>query len=89
MLRDRSGTAQPTVRADGQLSCPGIGIVLRSDVRASARQYSKEFAMMKLFNDHNREEYIRTIDSIISIVLQVLTLTIQCFGLWWIMHHPH
>jgi hypothetical protein len=44
---------------------------------------------LKLFNNHSREEYIRTIDSIISIVLQVATLAIQCFGLWWIMHHPH
>jgi hypothetical protein len=45
---------------------------------------------MKLFNDHSREEYIRTIDSIISIVLQVVTLAVQCVALWYIIHfHPH
>ena len=43
---------------------------------------------LRLFNDHNREEYIRTVDSLISIVLQVVTLGVQCFGLWYIMHHP-
>ncbi len=42
-----------------------------------------------LYRDHNKEELIRTIDSMISIVLQVTTLGVQIFGLWWIMHHPH
>ena len=42
-----------------------------------------------LYGDHNKEELIRTIDSLIAVVLQMITLGVQCFGLWWIMHHPH
>lgn len=42
-----------------------------------------------LYKNHEREELIRTVDSMISILLQLTTLGVQVFGLWWIMHHPH
>jgi hypothetical protein len=42
-----------------------------------------------LIGDHNREEFIRTLDSIVSIVLQLITLGVQVFGLRYIMTHPH
>ena len=42
-----------------------------------------------LYKDHAKEELIRTVDSLISIVLQLTTLGVQVFGLWWIMHHSH
>ena len=43
----------------------------------------------KLLGDHDREEFIRTLDSIVSIVLQLVTLGVQVFGLWWIIKHSH
>jgi hypothetical protein len=43
----------------------------------------------KLLGDHDREEFIRTLDSIASIVLQLVTLGVQVFGLWWIIKHSH
>jgi hypothetical protein len=42
----------------------------------------------RLIGDHNREEFIRTLDSLVGIVLQVITLGVQVFGLYYIMHHP-
>jgi hypothetical protein len=42
-----------------------------------------------LYKDHEKEELIRTVDSVIGIILQVTTLGVQVFGLWWIMHHSH
>jgi uncharacterized membrane protein len=42
----------------------------------------------KLLGDHNREEFIRTLDSIVSVVLQLVTLGVQIFGLHYIMTHP-
>lgn len=43
----------------------------------------------KLLGDHDREELIRTVDSVISIALQVTTLAVQIYGLHYIMTHPH
>ena len=45
--------------------------------------------IQRLLGDHNREEFIRTLDSLISIVLQLITLGVQIFGLHYIIHHPH
>ncbi len=42
-----------------------------------------------LFEDHAKYEFIRTLDSMLSVILQVTTLAVQCYGLWWITHHPH
>ena len=41
-----------------------------------------------LFEDHAKYEFIRTIDSVLSVLLQVTTLAVQIFGLHWIMSHP-
>ena len=38
---------------------------------------------------HDKKETVRTVDSVISILLQAITLGVQCFGLWYIIHHPH
>ena len=38
---------------------------------------------------HDKKETVRTVDSVISILLQAITLGVQCFGLWYITHHPH
>ena len=35
------------------------------------------------------KETIRTVDSLVSIVLQLAQIAITGFGLWWMMHHPH
>lgn len=43
--------------------------------------------MIKRFLNHDTEELIRTIDSIISIVFQVVMLGVQIYGLHWIMTH--
>lgn len=43
----------------------------------------------KLYRDHDREELIRTVDSVISIVIQFASLSIQAYGLWYITHHTH
>lgn len=43
----------------------------------------------RLYKDHEKEELIRTVDSVISIALQLVTLFVQIFGLIWIMRHPH
>jgi len=42
-----------------------------------------------LYGDHNKEELIRTIDSLISVVLQLATLAVNITGLYWLMHHTH
>ena len=42
-----------------------------------------------LYKDHEKEELIRTVDSIVSFVLQLATLAVQIFGLHYIMSHPH
>jgi hypothetical protein len=41
-----------------------------------------------IFN-HDKKESIRTVDSIISIILQSIAVGIQAYGLWYIMNHPH
>lgn len=38
---------------------------------------------------HDRKETIRTVDSLIAIIIQLVSLGIQGYGLWWIMHHSH
>ena len=38
---------------------------------------------------HDIKETIRTVDSFVSIVLQVAQIGITAFGLWWMMRHPH
>ncbi len=43
----------------------------------------------KLLGDTDREAKIRTVDSVISILLQVTTLAVQIYGLHYIMTHPH
>ena len=45
-----------------------------------------EYAMNKFWT-HEHEELIRTVDSIISIVFQILMLTVQLYGLHYIMTH--
>lgn len=42
---------------------------------------------MKKFLNHDTEELIRTVDSMISIVFQVMMLGVQLYGLHWIMTH--
>lgn len=42
---------------------------------------------MKKFLNHDTEELIRTVDSMISIVFQVVMLGVQLYGLHWIMTH--
>jgi hypothetical protein len=42
---------------------------------------------MKKFLNHENEELIRTVDSIISIVFQIAMLAVQLYGLHWIMTH--
>lgn len=42
---------------------------------------------MKKFLNHDTEETIRTIDSMISILFQVVMLGVQLYGLHWIMTH--
>ncbi len=39
--------------------------------------------------NHDKKESIRTIDSILSIILQLIAVGIQGYGLWYIMNHPH
>ena len=38
---------------------------------------------------HERKETIRTVAAIIAVVLSSIAVTIQSYGLWFIMHHPH
>lgn len=40
-----------------------------------------------LFGSHEREELIRTIDSVVALFIQALQLAVTMFGLWWMMHH--
>ena len=40
-----------------------------------------------LMGDHDREELIRTLDSVIALFIQALQLAVTMFGLWWMMHH--
>jgi hypothetical protein len=42
---------------------------------------------MNKFLNHETEELIRTVDSMISIVFQVIMLGVQLYGLHWIMTH--
>jgi hypothetical protein len=44
--------------------------------------------LKKLYGDHEREEFLRTIDSVVGIFLQLLTLMVQIYGLHYIMTHP-
>jgi hypothetical protein len=44
---------------------------------------------MKKFWTHEHEELIRTIDSIISIIFQIMMLGVQLYGLHFIMTHSH
>ena len=44
--------------------------------------------MKRPFWTHEHEELIRTIDSMVSIVFQVVMLAVQLYGLHWIMTHP-
>ena len=39
--------------------------------------------------NHDSKETLRTIDSVVSIVLQVIQIVLTAYGLWYIMHHPH
>lgn len=43
--------------------------------------------MKALYGDHNKEEWIRTIDSLISVVLQLLNLIVNIVGLRWLIRH--
>jgi hypothetical protein len=43
--------------------------------------------MIKKFLNHETEELIRTVDSMISIVFQIIMLAVQLYGLHWIMTH--
>lgn len=45
--------------------------------------------MKALYGDHNKEELIRTVDSILSVTLQLATLLVNVFGLVWLMRHTH
>lgn len=40
-----------------------------------------------LFEDHAKYEFIRTLDSVLSVILQVTTLAVQIYGLHFIMTH--
>lgn len=42
---------------------------------------------MKKFLTHEVEELIRTVDSMISILFQIIMLAVQLYGLHWIMTH--
>ena len=42
-----------------------------------------------LYKDHAKEELIRTIDSMLSLVLQLAQLAATLVGLHYIMTHPH
>jgi hypothetical protein len=42
---------------------------------------------MKLRLNHDLEEFIRTIDSLVSIVLQIAQLAISFYVLHYITHH--
>jgi len=44
---------------------------------------------MKKFWTHEHEETIRTVNSIISIVFQIVMLSVQLYGLHYIMTHSH
>ena len=44
---------------------------------------------MKLRFNHDLEEFIRTVDSLVSIVLQIAQLGITIFGIHWMIHHAH
>jgi hypothetical protein len=39
--------------------------------------------------NHETEELIRTVDSIISIIFQIIMLGVQLYGLHYIMTHSH
>jgi hypothetical protein len=39
----------------------------------------------QLYGDHNKEELIRTVDSALSVLLQLIAIGIQ--GLWSLVHH--
>ena len=43
--------------------------------------------MNKPFWTHEHEELIRTVDSMVSIVFQIIMLAVQLYGLHWIMTH--
>jgi hypothetical protein len=40
-----------------------------------------------LYKNHDREEWIRTVDSLVSVALQLITLAVQIYGLYWVTHH--
>jgi hypothetical protein len=45
---------------------------------------------MSLFKlDHDQKETLRTIDSFVSILFQVVMLGVQVYGLHYIMTHSH
>jgi hypothetical protein len=39
--------------------------------------------------NHDTKETLRTLDSVISIVLQLVQIVLTSYGLWYIMHNPH
>ena len=42
-----------------------------------------------LMGDHDREELIRTFDSVIALFIQVLQLAVTVYGLHFMMTHSH
>ena len=39
--------------------------------------------------NHDAKETVRTLDSVVSIVLQLIQIGLTAYGLVYIMHHPH
>ena len=37
----------------------------------------------------NKKETIRTIASVIADLLQIVSIGINSYGLWWLIHHSH
>ena len=38
---------------------------------------------------HDRRETIRTVASVLAVVLSSIAVAIQSYGLWFITHNPH
>jgi hypothetical protein len=39
--------------------------------------------------NHDTKETLRTVDSVVSIVLQIAQIVITSYGLYFVMHHSH
>lgn len=42
-----------------------------------------------LYKDHDKEELIRTVDSIVSIIVQLAQLAATLYGIHWMIRHAH